>query len=205
MGDSLQQTPATGVRLAEEIEEFDAIIIGAGVTGLYQLYRLRERGFSVRVFEDGSGVGGTWYWNRYPGARFDSESYTYGYSFSQELLQEWDWKEHFSGQVENERYLNYVADKFDLKRHIQFNSRVSSAVFETEDDCWLVQTEDGRRTRGRFLVSAVGILSAHYIPEFEGLESFKGAWCHTGRWPKEGMDLADKRVGVVGTGPPLSS
>ena len=200
MGDSLQQTPATGVRPAEEIEEFDAIIIGAGVTGLYQLYRLRERGFSVRVFEDGSGVGGTWYWNRYPGARFDSESYTYGYSFSQELLQEWDWKEHFSGQVENERYLNYVADKFDLKRHIQFNSRVSSAVFETEDDCWLVQTEDGHQARGRFLVSAVGILSAHYIPEFEGLESFKGAWCHTGRWPKEGMDLADKQVGVVGTG-----
>ena len=182
------------------VEEVDCIVIGAGVTGLYQLYRLLERGFSVRVFEDGSGVGGTWYWNRYPGARFDSESYSYGYSFSEELLQEWDWKEHYSGQPENERYLNYVADKFDLKRHIRFNSRVSSAVFEPAGNSWLVQTEDGCRARARFLVSAVGILSAHYIPEFEGLESFRGSWCHTGRWPKEGMDLAGKRVGVVGTG-----
>ena len=105
--------------------DFDAIVIGAGVSGLYQLYRLRELGLTVRVFEAGSGVGGTWYWNRYPGARFDSESWTYGYSFSQELLEEWDWEEHFAGQPETERYLNYVADKFDLRRDIQFNSRVS--------------------------------------------------------------------------------
>ena len=200
MADSLQHTPETNTGLAEEVEQFDVIIIGAGVTGLYQLYRLRELGLSVRVFEDGSGVGGTWYWNRYPGARFDSESYTYGYSFSEELLQEWDWKEYFSGQPENERYLNYVADKFDLRRDIEFNARVSSAIFDEREDCWQVQTEDGRRARGQFLITAVGLLSAGYVPDFEGLESFKGDWCHTGRWPKEGMDLAGKRVGVIGTG-----
>ena len=188
-------TPSDG-----ELEQFDAIVIGAGVTGLYQLYRLRQLGLSVRVFEYGSGVGGTWYWNRYPGARFDSESYTYGYSFSEELLQEWDWKELYSGQPENERYLNYVADKFDLRRDIQFNARVASAVYDEEENRWIVETDDGRRAAGRFLITAVGLLSAHYVPDFEGLDSYQGTWCHTGRWPKEGMDLAGKRVGVIGTG-----
>jgi cation diffusion facilitator CzcD-associated flavoprotein CzcO len=186
--------------MMEEVEQWDVMIIGAGVTGLYALYRLRELGFSVRAFEEGGGVGGTWYWNRYPGARFDSESYTYGYSFSEELLQEWDWKEHYSGQPENERYLNYVADKFDLRRHIQFNARVSSAVYDERENRWQVQTEDGRRARAQFLITAVGLLSAHYIPDFAGIESFTGDWCHTGRWPKEGMDLSGKRVGVIGTG-----
>ena len=200
MGTSLQRTPAAGRGLVEEVEQFDAIIIGAGVTGLYQLYRLRQLGLSVRVFEDGAGVGGTWYWNRYPGARFDSESYTYGYSFSEELLQEWDWKEHFSGQPENERYLNYVADKFDLRRDIQFNARIDSAVYNEGENRWQVQTEDGRRAAAQFLITAVGLLSAHYVPDFAGLDSFQGAWCHTGRWPREGMDLAGKRVGVIGTG-----
>ena len=200
MANSLQQTPATGTHLVQEVEQFDAIIIGAGVAGLYQLYRLRQLGLSVRVFEDGSGVGGTWYWNRYPGARFDSESYTYGYSFSEELLQEWDWKEYYSGQPENERYLNYVADKFDLRRDIQFNARVTSAVYDEGESRWQVQTEDGHRARAQFLITAVGLLSAHYVPDFAGIESFKGDWCHTGRWPKEGMDLAGKRVGVIGTG-----
>ena len=188
-------TPSDG-----ELEQFDAIVIGAGVTGLYQLYRLRQLGLSVRVFEYGSGVGGTWYWNRYPGARFDSESYTYGYSFSEELLQEWDWKELYSGQPENERYLNYVADKFDLRRDIQFNARVASAVYDEEENRWIVETDDGRRAAGRFLITAVGLLSAHYVPDFEGLDSYQGTWCHTGRWPKEGMNLAGKRVGVIGTG-----
>ena len=200
MGDSPQQTQAAGTGLVEEVEQFDVIIIGAGVTGLYQLYSLRRLGLSVRVYEDGSGVGGTWYWNRYPGARFDSESYTYGYSFSEELLQEWDWKEHFSGQPENERYLNYVADKFDLRRDIQLNARVTSAVYDGAKNRWKVQLEDGRRARAQFLITAVGILSARYIPDFEGLDSFKGDWCHTNRWPKEGMKLAGKRVGVIGTG-----
>src|SRR3989442_5661739 len=124
------------------IEQFDAIVIGAGVSGLYQLYRLRELGLSVRCYEDGSGVGGTWYWNRYPGCRFDSESETYGYSFSKDLLQEWDWKEHFSGQPENERYLNYVADKFDLRRDIQFNSRVTSAAYDERANRWEVEIEN---------------------------------------------------------------
>ena len=200
MGNSQQQTPAVDTNMAEEVDQFDAIIIGAGVTGLYQLYRLRELGLSVQVLEEGGGVGGTWYWNRYPGARFDSESYTYGYSFSEELLQEWDWKEHYSGQPENERYLNYVADKFDLRRDIQFNARVSSAVYDERENCWQVQTEDGGRARGQFLITAVGLLSAGYIPDFPGIESFHGDWCHTGRWPKEGMNMAGKRVGVIGTG-----
>jgi len=200
MANSRQQAPAAGTEMGEKVEQFDAIIIGAGVTGLYQLYRLRELGLSVQVFEDGSGVGGTWYWNRYPGCRFDSESYTYGYSFSEELLQEWDWKEHFSGQPENERYLNYVADKFDLRRDIQFDARVSSAVYNEGEGRWHVQTEDGRRAEAQYLITAVGILSARYVPDFAGLDSYKGNWCHTARWPKEGMDLAGKRVGVIGTG-----
>jgi cation diffusion facilitator CzcD-associated flavoprotein CzcO len=182
------------------VEQFDVIIIGAGVTGLYALYRLRALGFSVRAFEDGGGVGGTWYWNRYPGARFDSESYTYGYSFSEELLQEWDWQEHYAGQPETERYLNYVADKFDLRRDIRFHSRVTSAVYDEPAHCWQIHTEDGHRARAQFLITAVGLLSAYYIPDFEGIDSFKGVWCHTGRWPAEGVDLADKRVGVIGTG-----
>src|SRR5271170_3640495 len=152
------------------VEQYDAIIIGAGVTGLYELYRLRQLGISVRLFDDGSGVGGTWYWNRYPGARFDSESYTYGYSFSEELLQEWDWKEHFSGQPENERYLNYVADKFDLRRDIQLNSRVAAAVYDEEGNYWEVRLEDGTRARATFLITAVGILSAQNIPGFAGIE-----------------------------------
>jgi cation diffusion facilitator CzcD-associated flavoprotein CzcO len=200
MGSSRTQTPAVGTDTSEEVEQFDVIVIGAGVTGLYALYRLRELGFSVRVFEDGGGVGGTWYWNRYPGARFDSESYTYGYSFSEELLQEWDWKEHYSGQPENERYLNYVADKFDLRRDIRLNSRVTSAVYDEGENRWEIQTEDGHRARAQFLIAAVGVLSAHYVPDFAGLESFQGGWCHTARWPKDGMDLAGKRVGVIGTG-----
>ena len=200
MVNPLQRTPTVGKDMREDVEQFDVIIIGAGVTGLYALYRLRALGLSVRAFEDGGGVGGTWYWNRYPGARFDSESYTYGYSFSEELLQEWDWKEHYSGQPENERYLNYVADKFDLRRDIRFHSHVVSAVFDEGADCWQVHLEDGHQARAQFLITAVGSLSAYYIPDFEGIDSFKGAWCHTGRWPAEGMDLAGKRVGVIGTG-----
>ena len=199
-GEFSTAVPAAGINQTGDVQRFDAIIIGAGITGLYQLYRLRQLGLSVRVFEDAGGVGGTWYWNRYPGARFDSESYTYGYSFSEELLQEWDWKEHYSAQPENERYLNYVADKFDLRRDIQLNARVSTAVYDESSRRWQVRTENGLRAEAQFLIAAVGILSARYVPDFEGLGSFKGQWCHTGNWPKEGMDLAAKRVGVVGTG-----
>ena len=200
MEHSQQPIAAAGTRLVEDVEQCDVMIIGSGVTGLYALYRLRERGFSVQAFEEGGGVGGTWYWNRYPGARFDSESYTYGYSFSEELLQEWNWSEHFAAQPETERYLNFVADKFDLRRDIRFNARVVSAVYDECEHRWQIRTEDGHQARAQFLITAVGILSAHYVPDFEGLDSFKGVWCHTGRWPAEGLELAGRRVGVIGTG-----
>ena len=190
----------TSTNSAGAVEHYDAIVIGAGVSGLYQLYRLREMGLSVRVFEDADGVGGTWYWNRYPGCRFDSESETYGYSWSEELLQEWDWKEHFSGQPENERYLNFVADKFDLRPHIQFNSRVSSAVYDENAHRWEVQVENGQRAQAQFLIGAVGVLSAKYMPPFEGIDSFEGESFHTSNWPQEKVDFTGKRVGVIGTG-----
>ena len=200
MTSAQQQTSTGDASQGGDLGRYDVLIIGAGVTGLYALHRLRELGFSVQSFEDGTGVGGTWYWNRYPGARFDSESYTYGYSFSEELLQEWDWKELYSGQPENERYLNFVADKFDLRQYIQLNARVTHAAYDEAENCWRIETADGRTARGQFLITAVGLLSAHYVPDFEGLETYQGTWCHTGRYPKEGLDLAGKRVGVIGTG-----
>ena len=180
--------------------KYDAIVIGAGMSGLYQLYKLRSLGFKVLVIEAGSGVGGTWYWNRYPGARFDSESYSYGYSFSKELLDEWDWQEHFSGQPEVERYCNYVADKFDLKKDICFSSRVSFAHYEKSNNSWSVGTDNGKEFCAQFLITAIGLLSTPTMPKFEGISDFKGSWCHTGLWPKEGIDYQDKKVAVVGTG-----
>ncbi|MBT6275471.1 MAG: NAD(P)/FAD-dependent oxidoreductase, partial [Chromatiales bacterium] len=180
--------------------DYDAIVIGAGMSGLYQLYRLREMGLTVRVFETGTGVGGTWYWNRYPGARFDSESYSYGYSFSQELLDEWDWSEHFAPQPETERYLNLMADKFDLRGDIQFSSRVKSAHYDDEGQRWLIELDDGTRHRARFMVTAVGALSAPTLPRFEGMDDFAGPSFHTGMWPKQPVDFSGKRVAVIGTG-----
>ncbi len=180
--------------------DFDAVVIGAGVSGLYQLYKLRELGLRGRVFEAGTGVGGTWYWNRYPGARFDSESWTYGYSFSEELLKEWHWREHFAPQPETERYLNHVADKFDLRRDIQLNSRVAAAHYQEETRSWDIALEDGRRYSTRFLLTAIGILSAPTMPNIPGVGTFKGQACHTHAWPKEGVDFAGKRVGIIGTG-----
>ena len=185
---------------ADPAADFDAVIIGAGVSGLYQLYRLRQLGLRVRVFETGSGVGGTWYWNRYPGARFDSESWTYGYSFSQELLDEWDWEEHFAGQPETERYLNYVADKFDLRRDIQFNSRVTAAHYREDMRSWDVILEDGRRYSTGLLITAVGVLSAATMPRIPGVETFQGQSCHTHYWPNEPVRFEGKRVAVIGTG-----
>ncbi len=182
------------------VEELDALVIGAGVTGLYQLYRLLEAGLNARIYEAGGGVGGTWYWNRYPGARFDSESYSYIYSFSEELLQEWDWTEHYSGQPENERYLNFFADKFGLRPHIQLNARIQSAVYDAARNRWEVETEDGRRARTQFLISAVGILSASHMPDIPGIETFEGESFHTSRWPHDPVDFSGKRVGVIGTG-----
>ena len=180
--------------------DYDAIIIGAGMSGLYQLYRLRELGMRVRVFESGTGVGGTWYWNRYPGARFDSESYSYGYSFSQELLAEWDWSEHFAGQPETLRYLNHVADKFDLRRDIQFRSTVAAAIWQENTRSWNVTLQDGSHFNTRFLITAIGPLSAPTLPRIEGVETFKGQSFHTARWPHEPVDFAGKRVAVIGTG-----
>jgi len=180
--------------------DYDVIVIGAGISGLYQLYKLREQGFRARVFEAGTGVGGTWYWNRYPGARFDSESYSYGYSFSQELLDEWDWTEHFAPQPETERYLNYMTDKFGLRRDIQFSARVASAVFDDTGDCWDIGLEDGSRYRTRFLITAVGPLSAPTWPKFEGIDDFQGESYHTGLWPKTPVNFEGKRVAVIGTG-----
>ena len=180
--------------------DFDVIIIGAGMSGLYQLYRMRELGLRVRVFETGTNIGGTWYWNRYPGARFDSESYSYGYSFSKELLEEWEWSEHFAGQPETLRYLNHVADKFDLRRDIQFCSRVTAAVFDEEARSWTVTLEDESTYHTRFLITAIGPLSTPTLPRIEGRDSFQGQSFHTARWPKTPVALAGKRVAVIGTG-----
>jgi cation diffusion facilitator CzcD-associated flavoprotein CzcO len=180
--------------------DYDAIIIGAGMSGLYQLYRLREQGLRVRVFEAGTGVGGTWYWNRYPGARFDSESYSYGYSFSKELLEEWNWSEHFSGQPETLRYINHVADKFDLRRDIQFNSRVAAATWQENTRSWTLTLQDGSHFRTRFLITAIGPLSTPTLPRIEGTDTFAGQSFHTARWPHEPVDFAGQRVAVIGTG-----
>jgi cation diffusion facilitator CzcD-associated flavoprotein CzcO len=183
-----------------ESAPYDVIVIGAGVSGLYQLYRLRALGFRVRVFEAGSDVGGTWYWNRYPGARFDSESWSYGYSFSPELLEEWEWSEHFSAQPETLRYLNFVADKFALRADIEFDSRVRGARFDESTDRWTVELDDGRQASAQFLITAIGAFSAPTLPAIEGVTDFTGLSCHTARWPHEPVDFRGKRVAVIGTG-----
>jgi cation diffusion facilitator CzcD-associated flavoprotein CzcO len=180
--------------------DFEAIVIGAGVCGIYQLYRLLELGMKVTVLEAGEDVGGTWYWNRYPGARFDSESISYGYSFSKELLEEWDWKERFSGQPENLRYLQFVTDKFDLRRYMQFGCTVEAAHWDDDATRWELRLGDGRRLTGRFLITAIGLLSAPTLPRYEGLDEFEGASFHTFNWPAEPLELAGQRVAVIGTG-----
>lgn len=180
--------------------QYEVIVVGAGVCGIYQLYKLVDLGVNTMLIETGSDVGGTWYWNRYPGARFDSESISYGYSFSEELLQEWDWKERFSGQPENLRYLRYVVDKFGLRRYMQFDQMLESAVFDEEASAWALRLSDGRELTCRFLVLAVGLLSAPTLPRYEGLDSFEGRSFHTYSWPEEGVDMAGKRVAVIGTG-----
>jgi cation diffusion facilitator CzcD-associated flavoprotein CzcO len=186
---------------ARENDTFDAIIIGAGFSGLYQLHRLRDQlGLSVLVIEAGSEVGGTWYWNRYPGARCDSESYYYSYSFSDELQQEWDWTERYPEHSEIRRYLGHVADRLDLKRDIRFDTRVASATYDEATERWTVTTEAGESIETTFLITAVGCLSSANVPAIPGLETFKGEWYHTGRWPHEPVDFSGKRVGLIGTG-----
>jgi cation diffusion facilitator CzcD-associated flavoprotein CzcO len=180
--------------------DVDVLIVGAGVTGIYQLYLAREAGFSVRMIEEGTGVGGTWYWNRYPGSRYDSESYTYGYFFSSELFQDWTWPEVFTGQPENEQYFNHVVDRFDLRQHIRFNTRVVSEAWDESSSSWTVRSADGFEIRARFLVNATGVFSVPVYPRVPGREDFRGIAHHTGRWPKEPIDFKGKRVAVVGTG-----
>src|SRR6266436_918153 len=192
---ALVERPSQG-----QLAVYDAIVIGAGISGIYMLYRLRELGMTARVFEAGTNVGGTWYWNRYPGARFDSESWTYGYSFSKELMREWDWKEHFSPQPDTLEYLNYVADKFDLRRDIQFRSTVAAAHWDEAANQWNVTLESGQQATSRFLFTAVGILSAYTLPAIPGRDSFKGPAYHPARWPHTPVDFTGKRVGIIGTG-----
>lgn len=183
----------------EPAVEVEALVVGAGVTGIYQLHRLLEEGFDALLVEAGDGVGGTWYWNRYPGARFDSESYTYGYLFSQELFDEWRWSEHFAAQPETERYLNHVVDRFGLRRRMRFGCAVAAATYDEGTGTWDVLLDTGGRIRARFLIAATGVLSVPYLPEVEGRDTFRGEAHHTGRWPAERVELAGKRVAVVGT------
>ena len=175
-------------------------MVGAGFGGLYMLHRLREMGLSVRVFERGSGVGGTWYWNRYPGARCDTDSVEYSYQFSDALQQEWRWTERFATQPEILRYLEHVADRFDLRRDIRFGTTVTEAAFDEAAGCWRIATDDGARLSATYCIMATGCLSAVNRPAFDGLDRFAGEWYHTGAWPHEGVSFAGKRVGIVGTG-----
>lgn len=182
-------------------EDLDVVIIGAGFSGLYQLHRLRnDLGLSTRVLEAGDDVGGTWYWNRYPGARCDSESHGYAYFFSRELHEAWQWSERYPGHAEIRRYLDFVSERLDLKKDIHFGRRVVSCVHDQTSNRWNVTTETGERFRATYLVTAVGCLSAANVPQIAGLEDFEGDWYHTGQWPHDGVDFTGKRVGQIGTG-----
>ena len=185
---------------SQQHQGLDAVIIGAGFTGLYLLWSLRKIGLRVRVVDAASDVGGTWYWNCYPGARTDSPSNIYQYWFSDELLEEWDWQERYPSQAESERYFNHVADRFDLRKDITFNTRVDSATWDDDTGRWDVKTDSGEVLNTQFVITALGPLSAPLVPPFNGHERFKGHLVHTARWPREGIDLKGKRVGVIGTG-----
>ncbi|MEQ9643397.1 MAG: NAD(P)/FAD-dependent oxidoreductase [Alphaproteobacteria bacterium] len=181
-------------------ERHEVIVVGAGLSGMYQLHTLRGLGFDVHVYEAGGDVGGTWYWNRYPGCRFDSESWTYGYSFDKEILAEWDWKEQFSGQPENLRYCNFVADKLDLRRDISFGKRLKAAAWDDAAGEWELAFEDGGVARCRFLITAIGPLSAPTMPNIPGVDDYQGESYHTGTWPHHPVSFENKRVAVIGTG-----
>jgi len=180
--------------------EVDAAVVGAGFAGLYAVYRLRGLGLDVQGFERGSGVGGTWYWNRYPGARCDIPSLEYSYQFSEELQQEWEWSERYATQPEILAYIEHVADRFDLRRHFAFDTQVESAHFDESTLRWTITTSTGLEIAARYFVMATGCLSSLNRPDFEGLDDFEGQWVHTGDWPRDGIELRGKRVGVIGTG-----
>lgn len=185
----------------EQATDFGAVIVGAGFAGLYALHRLRnEMGLSARVYEAGSGIGGTWHWNRYPGARSDSSSWIYCYSFDEDLRQEWQWSERYPQQPEILNYLEHVADKFDLNRDIQLETRVTAATFDEDAERWEVCMDTGEVVLARFLIAALGALSAANLPDIPGLENFTGDWYHTAEWPHEGVDFTGKKVGTIGTG-----
>ncbi len=187
-------------RRAEVDVAFDAVVVGAGFAGLYMLHCLRRMGLAARVYESGGGVGGTWYWNRYPGARCDIESLQYSYSFSEELEQEWHWSERYAPQAEILDYANHVADRFDLRPDIRFETSVTAATFDEAAKCWTVETDRGDRVTAQFLITAVGCLSAANLPDIPGMADFRGPIHHTGQWPHEGDDFTGLRVGVIGTG-----
>lgn len=182
------------------MRNYDAIVIGAGFAGMYMLHRLRQQGMDVRVFEAGSDVGGTWYWNRYPGARCDVESMEYSYQFDEALQQEWDWQERYAAQPEILGYARHVAERFGLREDIQFDTRVQAMTFDEKADCWLVTLADGEQSRANFVIAATGCLSVPVTPQIAGQDSFKGEVYHTGNWPHEAVDFSGKRVGVIGTG-----
>lgn len=186
-------------RIAKETKHYDAVVVGAGFSGLYMLYRLREAGLSVRVYEAAKGVGGVWYWNTYPGARCDTDSIYYNYTFSEELFNEWSWSERYASQPEILRYLNFVADKFELRDDIQFETRVSGAHFDNSTHQWDVNLDDGTNVTAKYFITGVGVLSTMHIPNFNGKDSFAGQAFHTADWPED-LDLTGKRVGVIGTG-----
>jgi cyclohexanone monooxygenase len=183
-----------------QADAYDVVVVGAGFAGMYMLHRLRGLGFSVRVYEQGSGVGGTWYWNRYPGARCDVESMQYSYSFSDELQQEWDWSERYASQPEILKYANHVADKYNLRSDIQFGTRVARAAFDEDENIWSVATSDGKLVTAKFVVLATGCLSNARMPDIKGLGGFKGQVYHTGNWPHQPIDFTGLRIGVIGTG-----
>lgn len=191
----MSQTMSTG-----PAQNFDAIVVGAGFAGVYSVYKFRELGLSVKALEAGDGVGGTWFHNRYPGARCDIESLDYSYSFSNELQQEWHWTERYASQPEILAYINHVVDRFDLRKDIQLNTRVTAAEFNDQTQHWCIETDTGEVYEAKYVVMATGVLSVAQVPSMQGLETFKGQWFHTGDWPKDGIDVRGKRVGVIGTG-----
>ena len=180
--------------------KYDAVIVGAGFAGMYMLFRLRKMGLSVSVFEAGADLGGTWYWNRYPGARCDVESMQYSYQFDEELQQEWEWSERYATQPEILKYIDHVAKKYNLRSDIRFNTKVTKAFFDDKVNHWQIETDDGEKLIAQYCIMATGCLSSVNKPDFKGKESFTGSIYYTGEWPQEGVDLSNKRVGIIRTG-----